>query len=633
MSRLFSDAAAWLVGGTAGSSSRFGRSASRNGRAGRGGKRGERRLHLEPLEARQLFSVGPDTTIPPVCSGEAALAGTCSPDRYESDNDYSRAKAITTDGTAQVHSLHTATDVDWVTFRLDSYSQIVIGTAGRSGDTRLALYQSNPSGGVTQIARDDDGGGGGFSSIRQALDCGDYYVRVIEKGQDRTIGKYTISVTATMANPSRDAYENDNDLGHAKPISLDGTAQLHSLHTTRDADWLSFTLDKTSEVEFTFNTRGDLSCFLRDAQGMPIDYLPVAGDGTPDVTETVLEAGRYYLEVGAAFSGTVAGYSVGVNAVAIGPTATYMLVDNWGGAWWDAEKTPANKEDDFMCWAAATSNVLTWTGWGRVQGMKTADQVFRYFQDHWTDDGVYDMRQGCDWWFDGTNPLQGVIGSQVDVPGGGFFPKKSVQDYIHVTEDSQNVAGDIRNYLQTGHGVMLAIGNLVSGHAITCWGVDYDASTGTVRAIYVSDSDDSKRQANPPDRLERYEVVFDDGDWIMPDYFGGYTIDTVVALDRRRASAPKAMAVATADAKSVATAPFWGRRETCGLADAADEPSIQPPRIDQQPDVGRTLRIAERHFQPAAHARAILNVLDDWDPVELDWACKTPSPKVLKKLA
>ena len=72
-----------------------------------------------------------------------------------------------------------------------------------------------------------------------------------------------------------------------------------------------------------------------------------------------------------------------------------------------------------MCWAAAASNILVWTGWGDIYSTDE-DNIFGYFQDHWTDSGAL-MEFGWDWWFDGTNPSQGWSGwSQVDDPGGGL---------------------------------------------------------------------------------------------------------------------------------------------------------------------------------------------------------------------
>jgi hypothetical protein len=109
---------------------------------------------------------------------------------------------------------------------------------------------------------------------------------------------------------------------------------------------------------------------------------------------------------------------------------SYLVYEHWGGTWHDAEKSPSNSEDDLMCWAAAASNILAWSGWGLVEGMATADAMFAYFQDHWTDQtGI--MQAGWDWWFDGTNPTQGWSGwSQVDVPGGGFHLSESLYGYF-----------------------------------------------------------------------------------------------------------------------------------------------------------------------------------------------------------
>lgn len=100
---------------------------------------------------------------------------------------------------------------------------------------------------------------------------------------------------------------------------------------------------------------------------------------------------------------------------------SYLLYDHWGGTWSDAEKTSDNTEYDVMCWAAAASNILEWTVWELVQGITDTDEIFNYFQEHWTDEGGRSWH-GWQWWFDGTYPSNGWSGwSQVDVPGGDFW--------------------------------------------------------------------------------------------------------------------------------------------------------------------------------------------------------------------
>ena len=231
-----------------------------------------------------------------------------------------------------------------------------------------------------------------------------------------------------------------------------------------------------------------------------------------------------------------AGDSLSVLAGALGdatPTGTsYLVFEEWGGTWWDAEKTPANTEDDLMCWAAAASNILAWTGWGHADGMATADQMFAYFQNHWTDEGGL-MQYGWDWWFDGTNPSQGWSGwSQVDVPGGNFFPNENFYNYYRFQDNDSLAMSSISSFLRDGYGVTLGIYG-PGGHAITCWGFNYNPSNPSqYLGLWITDSDDSKGSNNPADRLRYYEVNYVNGQWFLEDYYGSnsWYIGTVQAL-------------------------------------------------------------------------------------------------------
>jgi hypothetical protein len=203
---------------------------------------------------------------------------------------------------------------------------------------------------------------------------------------------------------------------------------------------------------------------------------------------------------------------------------SYMLTDNWGGSWCDAEKSPApNNQDDLMCWAAAASNVLEWTGWGKVESMTNTDQMFTYFQDHWTDKGGM-MDFGWDWWFDGTNDSEGWDGwSQVDVAGGGFFPSETFSDYYVENWNTSQSMSAIDEYLHDGYGVTLAVyGDISGGHAITCWGYDYSTTPNEYLGLWVTDSDDDKGDSTPEDELKYYDVEYDSdaGKWYLADFYG-----------------------------------------------------------------------------------------------------------------
>lgn len=147
----------------------------------------------------------PDKNLGP--AGYYAITATTSPahgpDAYEVDDLIAAATPIATDDVPRFHSIHRKTDVDWSTFTLDICSEVVIETAGTSGDTRLWLYGSDGTSELLDYS--DDHGGTLFSRIDrrgdQALDRGTYYIKVDEFGQTAEISSYTLSVAATAATP------------------------------------------------------------------------------------------------------------------------------------------------------------------------------------------------------------------------------------------------------------------------------------------------------------------------------------------------------------------------------------------------------------------------------------------------
>lgn len=198
----------------------------------------------------------------------------------------------------------------------------------------------------------------------------------------------------------------------------------------------------------------------------------------------------------------------------------YMLYDNYGGTWCDAEKASGNTQDDLMCWAASASNVLEWTGWGNVGGMSNTDEMFSYFQDHWTDKGGM-MEYGWDWWFDGTNNSEGWSGwSQVDVEGGGFYPTENFGDYFHSSSNNAIALTTIADYLSSGYGTTIAVYG-PGGHAITVWGYRYGLNSSDYLGIWVSDSDDDKGgDGVRPNSLRYYDVSMSGGKWYLEDFYG-----------------------------------------------------------------------------------------------------------------
>jgi hypothetical protein len=226
------------------------------------------------------------------------------------------------------------------------------------------------------------------------------------------------------------------------------------------------------------------------------------------------------------------------------PSGTrYTVFDDWGGTWVDSEKD-TQAGDDLMCWAASAANGLLWSEWGLIGGMINTDQIFQYFQDHWTDLGGFPT-DAWDWWFDGTNPSQGQSGdSQVDVAGGNFYPTYDPNMYIHSrgqgTLANQYAMIDIDQYLHAGYAVNLGLlGSL--GHAITVWGFNYDSGLSPsdrnyYKGIWLSESDDNKDLSNgntAPDVLHYYEVTWDSSNlrYNFDSYYTGAYIGEVDGLD------------------------------------------------------------------------------------------------------
>ena len=271
-----------------------------------------KRLGIEPLERREMLSFS--SLLQSLFS---------SSDRYERDDAPAQARNIATDGSAQTHSLHKASDVDWVMFKLTENSNVVIQTSGLYGDTELWLY--GPDNSSTQIAYANDTGGSRFARLElrdsQALNAGTYYVKVGEFGRDEKILRYLLSVNATPV-PASDAFETDDTAASAKPIAVDGGPQTHTLHVGADVDWVKFNL--VTQTDVVIETRGATGDTRISLFSITDTVNPIASDddgGKGDFSrilrfgQDILTVGSYYLKVEAADQLAIASYTLTVTAL------------------------------------------------------------------------------------------------------------------------------------------------------------------------------------------------------------------------------------------------------------------------------------------------------------------------------
>lgn len=196
----------------------------------------------------------------------------------------------------------------------------------------------------------------------------------------------------------------------------------------------------------------------------------------------------------------------------------------------DTEKLKEPSTDDLLCWAASTANGLWYTGWGRMAGFKSEDDLFDLFHENFTDSGGNEYF-GFPWFFNGL--YEPCV---VDAYGEGWsqykhdyseaeirFPDYSVyelMDYYSVKKDHTQISGLVEG-LRNGCSVHLGVGWYDSGesnggHAIAAFGFiidkDYtEEDSEYLKAIIVADSDsDRVAQSNrrmSPNKLNVLNTV------------------------------------------------------------------------------------------------------------------------------
>jgi len=229
---------------------------------------------------------------------------------------------------------------------------------------------------------------------------------------------------------------------------------------------------------------------------------------------------------------------------AVAAQVDYMGYSEWGGSWSDAEKQWSQwSQCSLHCWSATASNQIQYTGWTPNSSLDTADEIFQYYQDKWTNTGGW-VEYGWNWWLNGVNPGQGVGGlAQVDVtPSGNFYGSYTPSNFYEMKNNQQtqeDLMAMVERTLKAGSGVGLWVYG-PSSHAISAWGIRINDSyaVGDKRrylGLYISDSDDNYMQEPAPDVMY-YTPVVDEGYlvvWGLSEYRGGgYDLYGVQSLER-----------------------------------------------------------------------------------------------------
>jgi hypothetical protein len=206
-----------------------------------------------------------------------------------------------------------------------------------------------------------------------------------------------------------------------------------------------------------------------------------------------------------------------------------------GSGWSDVNKTSTSgSPDSLLCWAAAASNVLSWTQWwgwdgGSSSYLDTGSEIYAQFQGPLWGNSTGSPIYAYEWWMtdrtesiirDPAHPTQ--TAKVFDSPGQDFYPGVNVQNGAgSVTGFWQGDAYTaLQTYINDGRGTTLTI-SIPQGpgtlgpylHSLTVWGWDPAAMS-----IYVTDSDDALSNG-----LVTYSLVQSGGALYIQGYTNLYT--------------------------------------------------------------------------------------------------------------
>lgn len=177
----------------------------------------------------------------------------------------------------------------------------------------------------------------------------------------------------------------------------------------------------------------------------------------------------------------------------------------------DRGQAPGN-DDSLMCWAASSSNIITW--WQSQQNGTMPDSIptaspWDVFRTITTDSGS-NPRFALGWYVNGSggNTWTWDESNSTQYQSGGFLQSVycTADNPVYIANRNTSAsntyaqAAALVGALDSGYAMTLevgiagATGNVPSSHAITLWGLDYTTDKDgniSITGAYITDSDDS----------------------------------------------------------------------------------------------------------------------------------------------
>lgn len=176
----------------------------------------------------------------------------------------------------------------------------------------------------------------------------------------------------------------------------------------------------------------------------------------------------------------------------------------------DRGQAPGN-DDSLMCWAASSSNIITW--WQSQQNGPMPDSIptaspWDVFRTITTDSGS-NPRFALGWYVNGSggNTWTWDEANSTQYQTGGFLQSVycTADNSVHIANRNTSAsntyaqAAALVGALDSGYAMTLEVGiagttgNVPSSHAITLWGLDYTKEEGniSITGAYITDSDDA----------------------------------------------------------------------------------------------------------------------------------------------